>query len=239
MSLPSQFEPESFFRLVFPINTMDRESALWQFTKMYVRPSAVRRMITTHRGAKGHWSREDPSFLFIESLSIFAISILWYLFPSTSFHLSTLIRSLTTFLLIDFFTLGILSATVLWLCLNKWGKASGAHHTDEDIEWKYCFDVYCNAYVAVLVDIDLGFLIVSVMSWISKSWFFRVFLPNTVLFIGAMHFVILAVPLILVIPYIKKFGIGIVAAPMFVGYVVALVGSFEGGKWWFQFHFRG
>jgi hypothetical protein len=194
-------------------------------------------MITTHRGAKGHWSREDPSFLLIESAAISATAFIWYLFPATPFHLSTLFRGLSTFLLFDFLSIGVIVATVLWFCLNKWGKASGAHRTDEDIEWRYCFDVYCNAYIAILVDIDLGFLLVSVLSWISKGWFFRVLIPNTVILVGAIHFVILAVPLILVIPFIKKFGIGLATTPMFVLYLISLVGSFEGSRHWLQFHF--
>jgi hypothetical protein len=237
MLLPSPFEPELFFKRVFPLNTMDRESAVWQFTHMYFRPSAVRRMVTTHRGAKGHWSRDDPSFLLVESAAIAAAAALWYLSPATPFRLSTLLRALSTLLLFDFFSVGVVAATALWLCLNKWGKASGAHRTDEDIEWRYCFDVYCNAYVAVLVDIDLGFLIVPVLSWLSKGWLFRVFVPNTLLLIGGIHFAVLAVPLRLVIPFIRKFGIGIVAAPMFGLYVMSLVASFEGGRRWLLFHF--
>jgi hypothetical protein len=236
MSLPSQFEPESFFRRVFPLNTMDRESAVWQFTNMYVRPSAVRRIITTHRGAKGRWSREDPSFLLVESAALAATAVLWYLFPGTPFRIATLARAIATFLLFDFFFVGLVAATALWLCLNRWGRASGAHRADEEIEWRYCVDVFCNAYVAVIVDIDLGFLVVAALSWVSKAWFVRVFLGNTVLLIGGIHFVILAVPLILTIRSVKKFGIGIVAAPMFALWLLSLLVSFEGGRRWLRFH---
>lgn len=232
------FEPESFFKSVFSLHSMDKESAIWQFTSMYVKPAAVCRMITTHKHAKGRWSRDDPAFLLIEVGVLAAISLIWSILPMTPFSLGTIIRALSTFIIFDFFIIGGVLATIVWFCLNKWGKTKlTAHHIDEDIEWRYCFDVYCNSFIAIIVDINIGFVMVSILGMISNHWFFRVFLPDLVLLIGVVHFVVLAVPLILVIPYVNKFSIVPVVVPLLVMFLVAILFGFEGGNRWMHFHF--
>jgi hypothetical protein len=238
MTLPSAFEPDAFFRRVFALNNMDRESAVWQFTNMYFNPSAVRRIIAQHKHAKGTWGRDDPAFLLIETGIMAGLALLWYILPFTPFSSMTLVRSLSTFVIFDFFILGLISSTLLWVLLNKWGKvALAAHRSDEDVEWRYCFDVFCNSFIAVIVDIDLGFIIVAILGLISKGWLVQVFIPNTLLFVGVVHFVLLAIPLILILPFVKKFGIGPPLIAVFVLYVISLLFSFEGGKRWISFHF--
>jgi hypothetical protein len=237
MSLPSRFEAEDFLQRFFHLHNMDRESAIWQFTNMYLNPSAVRRIITTHKHAKGRWSRDDPSFLIVETISLAAISLLWYLLPLTPYSITALFRSFFTFIGFDFYFLGVSVSTILWVCLNKWGKGPlGPRRTDEDIEWTFCFDVYCNSFLAIIVDIDIGFVAVSLLSALSSRWVFRVLLPNFVLLVGGIHFVILAVPLILVVPFVRKFGIVPFAAPIVVLFVLSLLFSVEGGRRWLSFH---
>jgi hypothetical protein len=238
MSLPGVFEPESFLRRLFPRHGMDRESAVWQFTHMYLRPSSVRRLITTHKIAKGRWGREDPSFLLIETAAVAAIAFLWFLTPATPYRLATLVRALLTFVAFDFLAVALSGATIVWLCVNKWGRKPAVHRaTDEDVEWAFCLDVFCNSFVAIIVDIDLGFFAIAILQWLSSRWVVRVFLPNTLLFFGAVHFVVLAVPLMLVPPLVKRFGIVPFLAPLLAVYAVSLLCSVEGGSRWFAFHF--
>jgi hypothetical protein len=205
---------------------------------MYLRPSSVRRMITTHKSAKGRWGREDPSFLLIETAAVAAIVVLWFLSPATPYALATLARAMLTFVAFDFLAVGLSAATIVWLCVNKWGRKAAVHRaTDEDVEWAFCVDVFCNSFVAVIVDIDLGFFAVAILQRISRRWIVWVFLPNTLLLVGGLHFVVLAVPLMLVPPLVKRFGIVPFVAPMLAVYVLSLVCSVEGGRMWFAFHF--
>ena len=238
MSLPSRFEPDYFFRSMFALNGMDRESAVWQLTNMYTNPAAVRRMITAHKHAKGRWSRDDPAFLLLEMGLIASTALVWYILPITPFSLATLVRGLFTLVGFDFLFLGVIFATCLWFSLNRWGKtAVTAHHSTEDVEWRYCFDVYCNSFIAIIVDIDLGFVLVMILSHLSNRWFFRVLLPNAVIFAGCLHFVFLAVPFTLVIPYVNKVGIMPFVVPLLVALLISLIFSIEGGTHWLHFHF--
>lgn len=227
-----------FFRSMFSLNGMDKESAIWQLTNMYTNPSAVRRMITAHKHAKGRWSRDDPAFLLLEIGVISSVAFLWYLLPMTSFSPGTLFRSLFTFVGIDFLLVGVIASTILWFSLNKWGKTSvTAHHLTEDVEWRYCFDVFCNSFIAIIVDVNIGFIPISILSHLSNRWFFRVLLPDLLLFIGYLHFVRLAVPLTLVIPYVNKVGVVPFVIPLLVLLVFSLLFSIEGGNLWMRFHF--
>ena len=70
MSLPSNIENESKIRQFFSFPGMDSESAIWQLVKVYTNPKAVHRIIRTHRHTRGHWSRDDPSFLILENLLV-------------------------------------------------------------------------------------------------------------------------------------------------------------------------
>jgi hypothetical protein len=195
-------------------------------------------MVTTHRSAKGRWGREDPSFLLIETATLIAIAVLWFLSPATPYALATLGRALLTVVAFDFVIVGLSAATIVWLCVNKWGRTAALHRaTDEAVEWAFCVDVFCNSFVAIIVDIDIGFFAVALLQWISHSWVVCVLLPNTLLLVGAVHFILLAVPLMLVPPLVKRFGIVRFIAPLLAVYVVSLVCSVEGGKWWFAFHF--
>jgi hypothetical protein len=225
MILPSVLEPDTFFKRVFPHHSMDRESAIWQFTNMYFNPASVRRMITTHKGAKGRWSREDPSFLLVEATVVSAVSLVWYLFPTTPYSVGSLFRSFATFFLFDFVFVGLLTATLLWFCVKRL------------LEWRYCIDIYCNAYVAIIFDVDFGFLALSVLSWISQRWIIRVFLPNTLLLVGAIHFVVLAVSLVMMPSFIERFGIVRFVGPMVIVWIISLVFSLEIGRGWLAFHF--
>lgn len=217
---------------------MDKESAVWQLSNMYFNPSSIKRMITTHRHAKGIWNRDDPAFLILETICIIGVSILWYFLPFTPFSSTTFIRSLVSFVIFDFFILGLIISTTIWYCVNRWGKAPiSPHSTEEDISWKYCFDVFCNAFVTIMVNIDLGFLLYAIFGYFFHGWFARVFLGNTIIMIGLVHFIIMILSFILVIPFVTRFDIFLFIAPVIVIYIFSLLFSFEGGKRWMSFHF--
>ena len=239
MVLPSTFERPSFFKRAITLANMDSESALWQFYNLYMRPSAIHRMILTHRHTKGRWSRDDPAFFILEIASSIILSIFWYIIPATSFSTITLFKSLFSFVVFDFGILGIVLSSIMWFSLNNWGKAPRTtHSTDQDVEWRYCFDVFCNSFVAILVDIDIGFVLVAILRYFSNGWLFRVFIPNTIVLAGIVHFIIIAVPCIMILPFLTKFGVMPFIAPVFLVYIITLVGSVDLWKMWMSFHFK-
>lgn len=216
---------------------MDSESAAWQLMNVYLNPKAIHRFIRTHRHTKGHWSRDDPSFLILETSVIFLSALIWYLSPFTLYSFRSFFRILFTFIISDLYISGLIFATLVWLCLNHWGKAPRtAHSTEQDVEWRFCFDVYCNAFTAIIIDVNLGMLLVRIFELISSNWFFRIFLPNLILAIGSLHFILLAVPCIMVLPFLKPIQMWIYLGSVVLLFFASVAFSIPFGQKWMIFH---
>ena len=238
MILPNNFEPQSFVKRALSFANMDSESAIWQLVNSYLNPSALHRFIVTHRHTKGKWGRDDPGFVLIETAAIACVALIWYFLPLTRYNLGTLVRSLLSFICFDFYIIGALFTTLLWFILNRFWKAPNTYHTTEqDVEYRFCFDVFCNSFVAILVDIDCGFLVIQSLRSFTQNWFVSIFLSNT-LFAGALiHFVILCVPCILILPFLNKFGIMSFVFPIVILYIISIIFSINLGNYWMLFHF--
>jgi hypothetical protein len=65
----------------------------------------------------------------------------------------------------------------------------------------------------------------------------RIFLPNTLLLVGAVHFVVLAVPLVMMPAFVARFGIVRFVGPMVIIWIISLTFSLEIGRGWLAFHF--
>lgn len=220
------------------LKTMDRESAVWQLSNMFWNPTAVYRLITTHKHTKGKWSRDDPAFLLSEICVVAMVGFFWYLSPFTSYAVGMLIRTTATFVGIDLIVIGLVVSLCLWVCLNRFCKKTfNARHVEEDIEWRYCFDVYANAFVAVIVDIDVCLLLVSLVRAISDRWIFRVFLGNAMMFVGVVHFVFIAVPMIHILPFVTKHDLILFIAPIVVIFLSSLLFSIDAYAFWHAWHF--
>ena len=238
MILPNSFEPESFVKRALSFANMDSESAVWQLVNSYMNPSALHRFIVTHRHTKGKWSRDDPGFLLIETAAIVCVAILWYFLPLTKYNLSVLIHSLISFVGIDFFLIGGIFSVIVWFVLNRFWKAPNTYHTTEqDVEFRFCFDVFCNSFGTILIDINCGFIIMQSLRSLTNNWFISIFLTNTLFTAALIHFVILAVPCILILPFINKFGIMPFVLPIVLCYVLSIIFSINFGDIWMSYHF--
>lgn len=231
------YPKEPLYKRILSFANMDSESAIYQLVNMYYNPSSIHRIVFTHRHTKGHWYRDDPAFYIIQAACIAVIALIYYILPITNYSLRTLFKLIFSFVGIDYVIIGLIVSTALWFYLNKWGKAPQTlHSTNQDVEWRYCVDVYCNGFVAIMVDINLGFLIITLIRHFSSSWFARIFLPNTVIAVGIINFIILAVPCLMILPYINKFGIAPFALPVLLIYIISLIFSINLGDIWVNVH---
>jgi hypothetical protein len=236
--LPINFEKESFVKRALSFANVDSESAVWQLYNAYTNPSALHRFIVTHRHTKGRWSRDDHGFVLIETAAIACTAVIWYFLPLTTYSIKTLVRALLSFVCFDFYIIGTIFTTIIWFVLNRFWKAPNSFHTTEqDVEYRFCFDVFCNSFVSVLVDVNLGFILMQTLRKLIGGWVVCVFLTNTFFTASMIHFVVLAVPNILILPFIKKFGIMSFIIPILVIYVISIIFSIDIGSIWMTFHF--
>ncbi|KAI5491603.1 UNC-50 family [Trichomonas vaginalis G3] len=217
---------------------MDSESAGWQLAISYTNPSKLYKFIQKHRHTKQKWGRDDPAFVILQSILIIAIAFIWYILPLTSYSFFTLIRGIFTSLVVDYFIIGGIFAVVTWYLLNKFGKAPQTFHsTEQDVELQFCFDVFCNAYTAIIFDINVGFILTQTLRAIFHNWLFTIFLPNTLYAIALIHFIVVAVPCILILPFLNKFELMPPILIVIVGYILSIILSIDIGSIWTKFHF--
>ena len=196
-----------------------------------------------HRHTKGAWSRDDPGFFLLELSIIIFISIFWFILPFTPYSMRCFFQSLISFVLIDFILLGIIFASLVCYCLNKWGKSQSvsSHASDQDVEWKFCFDCFTNSFVAIIADIDCAFIIVYILRKIlislNKVFFAKIFLPNFLFFIAYTHFTILFIQCIQVLPFIKRMNFIIYCVPLFLFFMLSIAFSFPLFDIWISLHF--
>lgn len=205
-------------------NEYDKESSQWQFFKLLTSPEDVFRYIRSHRHECGFWARDNFNFAFLEIILITVLLLVWYIFPG--FHLSLKLILLNEIQFVGFYFLifGILSASIFSTFLNKFGLASRSYRESrQDVEWRFCFDAFCNGYVALIADFFFGYPIIYLVSLIFNNYFFTLFLPNTLLCIAACHFLYLFVQTLNVLPFIKRLPTPIFFIPVIIIHLLSLV----------------
>ena len=141
---------------------MDFEYTLWQMLQLCVNPTRVYRTTMYHSRTKHAWARDDPAFVVVIMYLLLIASVAW----SLTFGERSPVAMLQLFLYvvaIDFVGVGAALATVGWWLANtylhespsradEWAAASRR----ETVEWRYAFDVHCNAFVPMLLLLHVG-----------------------------------------------------------------------------------
>lgn len=238
--LQVNFEEPNFLKKTFLTQQFDGESAMWQFVNMYKNPSSVFRWMRAHRHTKGSWARDDPGFIILEVVVILSIAVVWYILPFSPYSFRYFLKSIASFLLVDYVLMGILVSGLLYIYLNKWGKSQAVtpHAVDQDVEWRFCFDCFTNGFVAIIADIDIPFIIIFFYKTIVKrsTMLSNVFIPNFIIFIALAHFTILTVQCIQVLPFVKRMNYILFCLPLLVLFLFSIAASFSFLDVWSNYH---
>jgi hypothetical protein len=154
-----------------------------------------------------------------------AISLVWYLFPEFKLSLKSLLFTLFVCFIRHFLMLGLIVSFLVCALLNKYGLAVRSYReSHQDVDWRFCFDAFCNGTVAFIFDFLIGHLIVHFGEiYCPQNWLFAFFLPNSLFLAMSLHFIYLFVGSLNVLPFIKRlrtvhFAIGPICA-----YVLSLI----------------
>ena len=152
---PRSATASEFLRRVLRFQHMDFEYTVWQMLYLCVNPTRIYRTTTYHSRTKHQWARDDPAFVVLVLYLLLVAVLSWCLaFGASGVDL------LTTALYVvgvDFFLLSALLASAGWWLSNtylndtvtgttEWSAGSGVSLQAETVEWRYAFDVHCNAY---------------------------------------------------------------------------------------------
>jgi len=179
------------FRRLIRFQHMDFELALWQLTYLCISPRKVYKQVYYHKQTHNTWARNDPAMLVLiaAGLSVAAIawSITYQMGPLRGFELALLM------VFRDFILVGIIVATLLWLLANNLlaQPASLPSTTTEGessrVEWGYAFDVHCNSFVPVFVELYVLQLILSPI--VIRDNLLSLFLGNSLYFLGFAQYI--------------------------------------------------
>ncbi|SCU82748.1 LANO_0B07404g1_1 [Lachancea nothofagi CBS 11611] len=143
----SQHELPTVLRRLFKSHkNLDFESAIWEMVNLIFRPRKAHRSLYYQRQTRNRWSRDDPSFFILQIGLLSASSMVWSIVYGHSFL--GFIKMMINMILVDFFAFGFAVATLFWALLNRsFFKFKSVQNSQ--VEWAYCFDVHCNAFLVV------------------------------------------------------------------------------------------
>lgn len=214
-------------------NEYDKESSQWQFYKLLTSPEDVFRYIRSHRHECGYWARDNFKFAFREIILISCLLLVWYIFPGFHPSFKSIILNEIQFVAFDFIILGVLCASIFSTFLNKFGLANRSYRESrQDVEWRFCFDAFCNGYVAIIIDFLIGYPIIYLISLIFPNYFFILFLPNTLLCIAVCHSLYLFVQTLNVLPFIKRLPFPLFFVPVILVYTLSLIFGWSIARGW-------
>ena len=146
-----------FARRMIQFRHMDFEYTLWQMLQLCINPTRVYRTTLYHSRTKHCWARDDPAFVVVVVYLLLVAAVAW----SLAFAERSPVAMLKVFLYaitVDFLLVGVILATVGWWLANTYLHESPASADEwsaasrrEAVEWRYAFDVHCNAFLPLLV----------------------------------------------------------------------------------------
>lgn len=173
-------------RLFKSPKNLDFEIAMWDMVNLVFKPRKAFRSFYYQRQTKHKWARDDPSFFILQILLLTISSIIWSLAYGRS--LMGFLKMMINMIFIDFFFFGFLIATIFWVLLNRpWFKFKSA--LDSQVEWAYCFDVHCNAFLIILC--LLYFLQFILLPIINLHEWVGLFIGNTLYCAALIHYFVL------------------------------------------------
>lgn len=169
---------------IFRPPTLDFETAIWEIVYLVISPRKVYKSLYYQKQTKNTWARDDPSFIILLCSFLVVSAIGWGLAYSPGFL--PIIKLMFYMVGVDFFLAGLIISTIAWGLANRFLKKQSNINNNlggqGELEWAYCFDVHCNAFLLIWICLYVvEFLLLPILSrtnWIS------LFLGNTLYLIA-------------------------------------------------------
>lgn len=153
-AMPSLYE---FITRMIRFRHMDFEYSLWQMVQLCINPTRAYRTTLYHSRTKHCWARDDPAFVVVIIYLLLVAVVAWSLAFADRSPLAML-QLFMYVVTIDFLAVGAILASVGWWLANAYLHESPARVDDwsaesrrELVEWRYAFDVHCNAFVPLFL----------------------------------------------------------------------------------------
>lgn len=169
----SRIKIPKYFKRIFIFNSLDFETAFWEMMNLIYNPKRVYKSLYYQKQTKNKWARDDPSFVLILCFFLTLSAIFWGIMYASGFL--GILKLILYMVIVDFLFFGLIIATIGWIIANKFfllpeAKSSTFIRDSNDslfpffnkfisfdsiLEWSYCFDVHCNAYLIIWISLYL------------------------------------------------------------------------------------
>ncbi|EDO18502.1 hypothetical protein Kpol_2001p2 [Vanderwaltozyma polyspora DSM 70294] len=178
--------PIMFRKLFKTPRNLDFETAIWEMFNLIFKPRKAFRSFYYQRQTKHQWARDDPSFFILQIGLLTISSVVWSIVYGHSF--GGFLKMMINMVFVDFFLFGFIVASLFWIILNRpMFKFRSA--MESQVEWAYCFDVHCNAFLIIWV--SLYFLQFILLPIINLHKWIGLFVGNTLYCFAFAHYFIL------------------------------------------------
>lgn len=143
---PSNMFPVVIKRLFKSPKNLDFETASWEMFNLVFKPRTAFKSFYYQRQTKEFWARDDPSFFILQLCLLTLSSMIWSIAYGHTF--GQFLKMMINMIIVDFFAFGALMATLFWIILNR-STFKFKSALDSKVEWAYCFDVHCNAFLII------------------------------------------------------------------------------------------
>lgn len=172
---------------IFRPPTLDFETAIWELIYLVISPRKVYKSLYYQKQTKNTWARDDPSFVILLCSFLVVSAIGWGLAYSPG--VVSIIKLMVYMVGVDFFLTGIIISTIAWALSNRFLKRTSNINNNlgaqGELEWAYCFDVHCNAFLLIWICLYVvEFILLPILS---KTNWVSLFLGNT-LYLIALSF---------------------------------------------------
>lgn len=175
----SRVKIPKYFKRLLIFKSLDFETAFWEMMNLIYNPKRVYKSLYYQKQTKNKWARDDPSFVLILCFFLTISAVFWGIMYSS--NITGVFKLILYMVIVDFLLIGLVISTIGWIIANKFfllpeakisssSPSSLSSSNDSSnilsllnkyltfnslLEWSYCFDVHCNAYLIIWISLYL------------------------------------------------------------------------------------
>ena len=136
-----------FFRRAAHAEHMEFDSALNQMWLLLTQPSAIFKLAKVRKMTKNHYYRDDPAFIVLQVFFLAVTTIAFGLALHAPF--ARILYNVIYQCGVNYIVVGALFSSAMWAGTNRFllSQEVQLNEVRREVEWQYCWDVHCNAYV--------------------------------------------------------------------------------------------
>jgi hypothetical protein len=191
-----------FLRRAFQVDQMEVDSAMSQIWNCLVNPALVYKMSKARKMTKDHYHRDDPAFMVLQLVFLAATTIAFGLaLHARPFRL---VYNVVYELGVGYVALGSFIATGEWFLVNRFLMSPGVlpHEVKRDVEWQFCLDIHCNAYVSYFCWTQVAHF--ALLPLVLHNTFLARLVANTIFAAGASSYLYMTFRGLLEIPTLHR-----------------------------------